>query len=122
MLNGDLIQAKIKIHSSCQTLINELMGLVWKTDGDKIRIPKAEHPSLPNHLCDAMLYAWRNGYHYYFKHAVPTKVMTDADHAEALMQNHVKKLQKEREIKDGQQYGGWVNDSNGVAPWNKWTD
>jgi phage terminase large subunit len=64
MLNGDLVQEKVKIHSGCTNLINELMGLVWKTDGDKIIYPKKEHPALPNHLCDAFLYAWRNGFHY----------------------------------------------------------
>ncbi len=122
MLNGDLVQAKIKIHTSCTTLINELMGLVWKTDGDKIVIPKKEHPSLPNHLCDAMLYAWRNGYHYYFKHLVKPAALTDEDKAKQLFDHHVAQLQKEKAQKDGQQYGGWVTDNNGVAPWNKWTD
>lgn len=67
MLNADLVQAKIKINTRCNNLINELMGLVWKTDGDKIVIPKKEHPALPNHLCDAFLYAWRNGFHYHSK-------------------------------------------------------
>ena len=65
ILNADLIQAKVKVHTSCTNLISELTSLVWQTDGDKIRLPKKEHPSLPNHLCDALLYAWRNGYHYH---------------------------------------------------------
>lgn len=64
-LNADLIQAHIKCHSTHKTLMDEWMSLVWKTEGDKIVLPKKEHPSLPNHLCDAMLYAWRNGYHYH---------------------------------------------------------
>ncbi len=66
MLNADLVQSKVKIAASETDLIAELMGLVWKTDGDKIVLPKKEHPSLPNHLCDAFLYAWRNGFHYQF--------------------------------------------------------
>jgi phage terminase large subunit len=66
MLNADLIQEKIKINSKCTPLIDEMMGLVWKTEADKIVFPKTENPSLPNHLCDAFLYAWRNGYHYMF--------------------------------------------------------
>lgn len=70
MLNADLIQAKVKIHKTNIDLINEMMSLVWKTDGDKITLPKKEHPSLPNHLCDAFLYAWRNGFHY---HSTPAK-------------------------------------------------
>ncbi len=65
MLNADLIQSKILISPLCTTLIDELMSLVWKTNGDVIVVPKKEHPSLPNHLCDALLYAWRNGYHFH---------------------------------------------------------
>lgn len=65
LLNSDLVQGKIKIHKSCTNLINEMMSLVWMTDGDKIRQPKKEHPALPNHLCDALLYAWRMCYHYH---------------------------------------------------------
>ena len=72
MLNADLIQAKIKIHSNCTNLIQEMMGLVWKTDGDSIVFPKKEHPALPNHLCDAFLYSWRNGFHY---HSQPEKTI-----------------------------------------------
>lgn len=64
MLNGDLVQGKIKINEKCQTLIGEMKALIWKTDGETILIPKKEDPRLPNHLCDAFLYAWRNGYHY----------------------------------------------------------
>jgi len=71
MLNGDFVQAKIKINQRCEKLTDELRGLVWLTDGDKIVLPKKENPSLSNHLCDAFLYAWRNGYHY---HSMPKEV------------------------------------------------
>lgn len=64
LLNAELIQAKIKVHNKCHNLIQELGGLVWKTTGDVIDLPKKEHPSLPNHLCDALLYAWRYCYAY----------------------------------------------------------
>lgn len=67
LLNSDLIQEKIKIHKSCTNLINEMMSLVWMTDGDKIRFPKKEHPALPNHLCDALLYSWRMCFHHHFE-------------------------------------------------------
>lgn len=65
LLNADLIQEKIKIHKSCSNLINEMMSLVWMTDGDKIRQPKKEHPALPNHLTDALLYNWRMCFHHH---------------------------------------------------------
>jgi len=71
LLNTELIQAKIKINNKCTNLINELMGLVWVTEGDKIKFPRKEHPALPNHLCDALLYAWR--YCYSYMAEIPTK-------------------------------------------------
>lgn len=67
LLNNDLIQARIKINAKCETLVDELMGLIWKADpkdDTKIAIPKREHPGCANHLCDAFLYAWRMGFHY----------------------------------------------------------
>lgn len=68
LCNSDLIQGKIKIldKGNNRQLLDEMMSLVWVTDGEKIRYPKKEHPSLPNHLCDAFLYAWRCGFHYSF--------------------------------------------------------
>jgi phage terminase large subunit len=65
LLNSDLLQEKVKIHRSCTNLINEMMSLVWMTEGDKVKLPKKEHPALPNHLCDALLYNWRMCYHYH---------------------------------------------------------
>lgn len=66
LCNSDLIQGKIKIIDTPENrpLWEEMSGLVWVTDGDKIKYPKKEHPSLPNHLCDAFLYSWRCGWHY----------------------------------------------------------
>lgn len=66
LCNSDLIQGKIKIidNHANRDLWQEMSSLVWVTDGEKIRYPKKEHPNLPNHLCDAFLYAWRKGYHY----------------------------------------------------------
>lgn len=66
LCNNDLIQGNIKILNTDENraLWQEMCSLVWVTDGDKIKHPKKEHPSLSNHLCDAFLYAWRCGYHY----------------------------------------------------------
>jgi phage terminase large subunit len=94
LLNAELIQAKIKINNKCTNLINEMMGLVWKTTGDTIDIPRKEHPSLPNHLCDAMLYAWRYCYSYMAEAVVKRPVMgTKAWQDE----ENVKIWEKERE-------------------------
>lgn len=111
MLNADLVQAKIKIYSGCTSLINELMGLVWKTDGDKIVIPKKEHPSLPNHLCDAFLYAWRNGYHYQSEPAQKKLVVGSKDWY-AKQASDI--WEREREHLEKQQEGGmWPSDGGG---------
>lgn len=111
LLNADLVQAKIKVASRCTALINELMGLVWKTDGDKISIPRKEHPSLPNHLCDAFLYAWRNGYHY---HSRPVeKKLIVGSREWYLKQNDADTIwNKERERLENEQgeQGGWPSE------------
>ena len=94
LLNADLIQAHIKIHKNATNLIQELMGLVWKTTGDQIDLPKKEHPSLPNHLCDAFLYAWRYCYQYMSEPKTVKPVMgTKAWHDE----ENAKMWEKERE-------------------------
>lgn len=109
MLNADLVQAKIKIHNNCTNLINELMGLVWKTDGDKIVIPKKEHPSLPNHLCDAFLYAWRNGFHY---HSRPVERKVVVGSREWYLERNKIDWDQEREKLENEhgQQNGWPSE------------
>lgn len=67
LANADLVQGRILILDTPtnRPLWEEMAALVWVTDGEKIKFPKKEHPNLPNHLCDAFLYSWRNGYHYH---------------------------------------------------------
>lgn len=69
IMNGDFVQEKIKIQHDLKNLIKELSELVWKTNGGKIVYPKKEDPALPNHMCDALLYAWRCGFHYAYQAA-----------------------------------------------------
>ena len=59
LMNAELIQAHIKLSPLCEDLKEEYKTLVWELDGDRIALPRKEHPNLPNHLCDAALYAWR---------------------------------------------------------------
>jgi phage terminase large subunit len=105
MLNGDFIEAKIKINQRCEALTDELRGLVWLTDGDKIVLPKKENPSLSNHLCDAFLYAWRNGYHY---HSSPKEVKLVKYSKEWYAQQAENVWERERELLEKQgNSGGW---------------
>ena len=75
LLNAELIQEHIKINEHCTNLINEMMGLVWATEGDRVKLPRKEHPALPNHLCDALLSAWRYSYSYMAEIPVKLPVM-----------------------------------------------
>jgi phage terminase large subunit len=111
MLNADLIQGKIKIHQSCQALQNEMMSLVWKTNGNTIILPKKEHPSLPNHLCDAFLYAWRNGYHY---HSTPATKVAPVGSKEWYIKTQEQMWEKEREhLENVANKSSWPSDDGG---------
>lgn len=71
LLNSDLIQGQIKILPKANALSDEMKALVWVTDNGVIKIPRKEHPGLPNHISDAFLYLWRHTYAYL--HALPEK-------------------------------------------------
>lgn len=107
MLNGDFVQAKIKINARCEALTDELRGLVWLTDGDKIVLPKKENPSLSNHLCDAFLYAWRNGYHY---HSSPKEVKLVRYSKEWYAKQAEDIWERERELLTKLTSDGWGDD------------
>lgn len=60
-LNSDLISGRIKlIDSGTKDLQAEWEKLIWFFKNKK----KMEHPNLPNHASDAVLYAWRYIYSY----------------------------------------------------------
>lgn len=61
LLNGALHNRALRIitHSN-EALIKELGALVWKDETQT-----KEHPSQPNHLCDALLYGWREAVRYW---------------------------------------------------------
>ncbi len=99
LLNAEMIQARVKINQKCTNLRDELMGLVWQTTGDKIDLPKKEHPNLPNHLCDAYLYAWRYCYAYMSepivkRPAMGTKAWHDQENA-IIWEKEREKLEEE---------------------------
>lgn len=81
IMNAEFIQRKIWVLDNLKDLIEELETLVWETDNGKIKetqnSPRKEHPSLPNHLCDAALYMWRHCYQY----ILPSLTKTDKPNA-----------------------------------------
>lgn len=65
IMNAEFVQGQIKMLPSTNAdLVDEWKKLVWVTQGDKIVIPREEHPGLANHIADATLYAWRFCYSY----------------------------------------------------------
>ena len=63
LLNSDLQTGKIRIAAEAMDLHTEWASLVW--DERKLALNTfVEHPSCPNHLSDAFLYAWRYVYNY----------------------------------------------------------
>jgi phage terminase large subunit len=117
MLNGDLIQGKVLIHKDNRTLINEMMGLIWKSDpkdSTKIQVPKKEHPSLSNHLCDALLYAWRMGYHFHSSPAERKLVKYSKEWYEQqaldIWEREREHLEKQGTNGDWGDEGGWGSD------------
>lgn len=125
MCNGDLIQGKVKIHESCTDLVDEMMSLVWRMDGDKIKLPRTENPSLPNHLCDAFLYGWFNGWHFLSRAAeVALKPGTPewVKQQEKLHQEAIcERMKREAAQSDPNSQGmNWVKDANGRDPWHNW--
>jgi hypothetical protein len=123
--NGDLLTGKIKIHESCVSLVDEMMRLVWQTDGDRIAFPRKEHPTLPNHLCDAFLYGWFNGWHFLSR---PAKVAPKLGTAEYIKeqedlhkQSIIERMKREAALKDGAG-NSWVKNPDGTDPWHQWND
>lgn len=111
LCNADLIQGNIVIHDTPfnRPLWEEMSSLVWETDGEKIKIPKKEHPALANHLCDAFLYAWRMGYHY---HSAPVEKKVVKGSKEWFAQQSENIWEKERERLEQQESRGLWGEEN----------
>lgn len=110
LCNADLIQGKVLLVDGPENrpFMDEMAGLVWVTDGDKIKLPKKEHPNLPNHLCDAFLYAWRMGYHF---HSTPAEVKIPL-YSKAWYDKQAESIwEREREkLIEGQNQGLWPSE------------
>ncbi len=104
LCNSDLVQGKVLMLPETRQLWDEMSSLVWMTEGEKIKFPKKEHPALPNHLCDAFLYSWRNGFHYHSAPAVPKVIMGSKAWYE---QQATDIWEKEREKLIEEQQGDW---------------
>lgn len=95
IMNAEFIQERIKLHSSNRALMDEYFGLIWETEGDKIKLPRKEHPNCENHLTDAALYAWRYCYQFLSEAAKPKVDIRSKDqwlrHTEKLMEESLER-------------------------------
>ena len=69
LINGDFLMDRIKVIQGSD-LDHELCGLQWDLSNDsKVILSRTgklrEDPKCPNHLCDALLYAWRFCHHFW---------------------------------------------------------
>jgi len=68
LMNDDFIQGKILLldngNEGLSQYADEMERLVWIVEDGKVKLPRKEHPTLPNNLCDAALYLWRHCYNY----------------------------------------------------------
>jgi len=68
-VNGSLILGTLKISEDAHALVDEMRELVW-LDSDR----KVENPSCDNHLCDSLLYSFREARAYLY---TPDKAKPD---------------------------------------------
>jgi hypothetical protein len=107
LFNADLVQGLIKLVDTPenQKLVKEMCELLWATENGVIKYPKKEQEGLANHRCDALLYAWRMGYHFHSAPAAKKIVKYSKEWYDA---QAVEIWQKERErLMIGAQGGDW---------------
>jgi hypothetical protein len=108
IMNAEMIQAKIKVDPRKNPeLINEWMGLIWKTKADILVLPKVENPNCSNHLADACLYAWRFCFNYYGELPLQKPKRGSAEYYKKLTENleaaaveHFTRLEEEESHKN----------------------
>lgn len=90
VMNNDFRNGRIKVRRGL-SIVQEYKGLIW--DADRLH----EHPSRPNHMADAALYAYRRSRHYVGKvpDAVPAPGSPEAVVLD--LKRYVEKLQNEAE-------------------------
>jgi len=92
LLNGDFIDGNLLVHESLSDLREQYSTLIKNDDGN-------EDPSMPNDLCDAVLYAWRQSKaHSYIPDVVYKSKEEELNAmAEKLWESDEERLNKEQE-------------------------
>lgn len=106
LFNSEFIQGRIKVLPQAQELTEELLTLVWETDGSLVKLPRKEHPNLPNHCADGMLYMLRYTHSYLFKPREEPKAI-DWNKQDSWEPQHIERMAEE--IKRKQNPSHWDN-------------
>lgn len=97
LLNGDLANGKLRIlRAGNEQLVTDLRSLAW-ADEKHLK----EHPGLPNHLPDALLYAWRECRHWDWEAEPIEPYMTEAAYKlKSLRERKERIMERNRRLND----------------------
>jgi hypothetical protein len=107
IMNDEFIQRKILLLPGAQPLADEYKKLVWYTKKTKQKTTKVEHPNLPNHACDAALYAWRYTYTYIQKTPKPEYKPGDPEYDNQKEDRHIERIRAKQSNGNGFPTSHW---------------
>lgn len=117
LLNGDLHHGKIVVLPGNERLVKDLKSLAWKDEQHT-----KEHPGMPNHLPDALLYGWREARHWDWEER-PPPALTGQALAEKQMadrKERVKERIKKQREESQEESWDWSEDNG--KQWDPWAD
>ncbi len=107
--NGDFINGNVFVHKKCYELMHEYETLIRDDKGH-------EDPNLPNDLCDATLYAYREAKHYAYTKPEPKHRRSTEAYMDAELERESEDMEKEK-LGDGKdwwdEYGEELKDDDG---------
>jgi hypothetical protein len=116
--NADIIQSKILFHTGLSGLPSEMMGLIWECEGEQVKMPRREHPRLPNHRTDAFLYNWRMCFHHHFEPKTKQVVVGSKEwyekQAEDIWEREREQIQR---MEQGDNGLTWPTEGGGFGNW-----
>lgn len=117
IMNSEFIQGKIKLHiHKASELADEYLGLICKTKGGELVLPKEEHPGCPNHLADSLLYAWRYCYQYLWE----KREEKDIPGSDSWKQHQEKEMEQRSEADYMRRKEQELEDSGEFSDGNSW--
>lgn len=121
LLNDDLAGGFVKLEAG-SIYAEEMAQLARDADWppkDKPEAPPREDPRLPNHCCDAGLYAWRGGFHYLHREVEekpkPGTESWFAAEAKRLEEHVLAQVEKRRSMRDDLEPVGFDDDPSDFA-------